>query len=153
MLHSSRPGWCGSVDSMPACEPKGHWFNSWSGQVPGLQARSPLGGVWEETSHSISHISMFLSLFFSLPSSPSKKWINKMLKKIFLKGYIHQNILNGDLGKAHLKNILKYNKTLMCKLILHHFWSIILILVSQSPYVVQIHTNKSLKARTSWTLK
>ena len=72
-----------------------------------------------------------------------------MLKKIFLKGYIHQNILNGDLGKAHLKNILKYNKTLMCKLILHHFWSIILILVSQSPYVVQIHTNKSLKARTS----
>ena len=30
------PGWCGSVVGVLACEPKGHWFNSQSGHVPGL---------------------------------------------------------------------------------------------------------------------
>ena len=45
------PGWCGSVDWVLACEPKGCWFNSQSGNVPGLWARSPVGGVQEETIH------------------------------------------------------------------------------------------------------
>ena len=30
------PGWCGSVDSVPACELKGHQFNSQSGHMPRL---------------------------------------------------------------------------------------------------------------------
>ena len=45
------PGWCGSVDWEPACEPKGRWFNSQSGHMPGLRARSPVGGTWEATTH------------------------------------------------------------------------------------------------------
>ena len=57
------PGWCGSVDWVPACEPKGHQFDSQSGHTPGLQARSPVGDTQEET---ISL--MFLSLSSSLPS-------------------------------------------------------------------------------------
>ena len=28
---------------VPACEAKGRWFNSQSGHMPGLQARSPVG--------------------------------------------------------------------------------------------------------------
>ena len=39
------PGWCGSVDWVPGCEPKGCWFDSWSGHMPGLLARPvPSGG-------------------------------------------------------------------------------------------------------------
>ena len=30
------PSWCGSLDWVLACEPKGHWFNSLSGHMPGL---------------------------------------------------------------------------------------------------------------------
>ena len=52
------PGWCGSVDCTPACEPKGWWFDSQSGHMPGLWVRSPE--------------LMFLSLSFSLPSPLSK---------------------------------------------------------------------------------
>ena len=47
----SSPGWCGSVDWVPACELKGHWFNSQSWPMPGLWARSPVGGAWEATTH------------------------------------------------------------------------------------------------------
>ena len=45
------PSWWGSEDWAPACEPKGHWFNSQSGHMPGLWARSPVGGAREETTH------------------------------------------------------------------------------------------------------
>ena len=45
------PGWCGSVDCVPACETKGHWFDSQSGHMPGLWVRSPVGGAWEATTH------------------------------------------------------------------------------------------------------
>ena len=42
--HRSGPSWRGSVDSVPACKPKGHRFGSQSGHMPGLQARSPVQG-------------------------------------------------------------------------------------------------------------
>ena len=54
-------GWCGSVDWVPACEPKGRWFNSQSEHMPGLWARSPVSGAWEATTH--WHIGVSLSLF------------------------------------------------------------------------------------------
>ena len=38
----------------PVHEPKGHWFNSWSGYMPGLQARSPVGGMREASNGYIS---------------------------------------------------------------------------------------------------
>ena len=45
------PGWCGSVNRVPACKPEGRRFDSPSGHRPGLQARSPVGGVQETTTH------------------------------------------------------------------------------------------------------
>ena len=67
------PGWCGSVDWVPACEPNSHWFDSQSGHISGFPARSPVGGMREATDDPcLSLISMFLSLFFSLHSPLSK---------------------------------------------------------------------------------
>ena len=57
-------------------EAKGRQFNSQSGHMSGLQARSPVGGVQEATNQSISCTSVFLFLSFSLPSPLSLK-INK----------------------------------------------------------------------------
>ena len=48
---NSSPGWCGSVDWASAWEPKGHQFDSQSGHMPGLQARFPVGGDREATTH------------------------------------------------------------------------------------------------------
>ena len=56
------PGWCGSVDWVLACKPEGHWFDSQSGHMPELQARSPVGGVQEATTHWCFSLSLsFLS--------------------------------------------------------------------------------------------
>ena len=44
-------GWCGSVDWVPTCKPKGHQFDSQSGQMSGLRARSPVGSMWQATTH------------------------------------------------------------------------------------------------------
>ena len=67
-INQGCPGWCGAVGWMPACELKGHWFDSQSGHMPGLQARSPVGGAREATT--------CWCFFPSLPSFPSLK-INK----------------------------------------------------------------------------
>ena len=45
------PGWCSSVHWVQAWEPKGHLFDSQSGHMPGLWVRSPIGGMWEATTH------------------------------------------------------------------------------------------------------
>ena len=34
-----------ALAEVPACGPKGHQFDSWSGHKPGLRARSLVGGV------------------------------------------------------------------------------------------------------------
>ena len=47
----SSPGWCGLVDWVLACKPKGLQFDSQSGHMPRLWARCPVGGVWEATTH------------------------------------------------------------------------------------------------------
>ena len=39
------PGWCGSADWASSCKWKGHWFDSQSGFMPGLQYRAQVGGV------------------------------------------------------------------------------------------------------------
>ena len=82
------PGWCGSVNRVPACEPEGHQFNSQSGHMPGLQTTSPVGGVQETTDQCISGTSMFLSLSFSFPSPLSQK-----INKIFFKKYYFLEII------------------------------------------------------------
>ena len=42
-LENFSPGWCGSVDWAPACEPKGRRFNSWVGHMSMLWASPQLG--------------------------------------------------------------------------------------------------------------
>ena len=59
-------GCCSSVNRAPDCELKGHQFNSQSGHRPGLQARSPVGGAWEATTHWCFSPSLSPSLLFSL---------------------------------------------------------------------------------------
>ena len=67
------PGWRGSprwttFSWVPACEPKGHWFDSQSGHMPGLPARSPVGRMRG------NHTLVFLSLsFFLFPSKNKHK--------------------------------------------------------------------------------
>ena len=70
------PGWCGSVDWAPACKLMGHRFNSLSGHMLGLGARSLVGGIREATTH--WYFSSFLSLFLplSLKINKEKKRIN-----------------------------------------------------------------------------
>ena len=58
------PGSWGSVDSVSACKTKGHWFDSQSGHMPGLWARSPVECTWKATTHDV-----FLPLF--LPPFPT----------------------------------------------------------------------------------
>ena len=60
------PGCYGSVDGAPACKLKGCWFDSWSGHMPGLQARS--GPQWGACKRQ-PHIDVPLPLF--LPPVPS----------------------------------------------------------------------------------
>ena len=49
------PGWCGSDDWAPACEPEVCRFHSWPGHMPGLPARCSVGSVWEATDGCLSH--------------------------------------------------------------------------------------------------
>ena len=76
------PGWCGSADWAPDCEPKGPWFDSQSGHMPGLQAGSPVRGTQGTATHWC--FSPFLSP--SLPLSLKKK-----INKIFFKNFLQQN--------------------------------------------------------------
>ena len=39
------------------CEPMGHQFDSQSGHMPGLQTRSPVGGMREATTHGFLSLS------------------------------------------------------------------------------------------------
>ena len=61
------PGWCGLVDWVSACEPNSHWFDSQSGHMPGLWARSLVRGTREAT-----HIDVSLPLFHPSPLSKNK---------------------------------------------------------------------------------
>ena len=62
-MHNFSPGWCGSTNWAQACEPKGRWFHSQSGHMPGLWARCPVGGVCEATTHWCFCPSLLLPFF------------------------------------------------------------------------------------------
>ena len=69
-------GWCGSVDWVLACKPKGCWFDFQSRAHAWVMGQvSSVGGVCDRDNHTL----LFLSLSISLPSPLSK--INKILKK------------------------------------------------------------------------
>ena len=67
-------GWCGSVEWAPPWKPKGHWFDSQSGHVPGLWARSPVGGMWEATTHCCFSPSLPLPLSLKINTIFRKKF-------------------------------------------------------------------------------
>ena len=56
------PGWCGSVDLVLAWEPKGRWFDSQSGHMPGLQ-EGPQQGACERQPHIDVSLHLFLLPF------------------------------------------------------------------------------------------
>ena len=60
------PNWCGSVDWVPACEPKGCWFDSQSGHMPGLRARFPSMGECKRQPHIDISVPLFLLPFPSV---------------------------------------------------------------------------------------
>ena len=64
------PGWYISVDWAQAYKPKNCWFDSQSVHMPGLQARSPVGGAQEATTHWCFSPSLF-------PSPPVSLKLNK----------------------------------------------------------------------------
>ena len=64
------PGWCGSMDSVAACEPKGHQFDSQLGHMPRMWDRSPVGSPQEATTHWCFSPSLS-------PSIPLSKKVNK----------------------------------------------------------------------------
>ena len=78
---------------------KGCQFESQSGHMPGLKARSPGGDMWETTNQCISRTSVFLSL--SLPSPLSK---NKSIKYFFKNIWVL--IKNGKVWMTKPKVIL-----------------------------------------------
>ena len=73
---SLSPDWCNSVGWAPACELRGHWFDSQSGHRPCLRARSPAGEC-VRGSQWMFLLYMDVSLPLVLPLSLSKK-INKI---------------------------------------------------------------------------
>ena len=76
--HFRSTGWCGSADWVLACEPKGCPFDSQSGHMPGLWARSPVRGMWEATDWcTFLYIDASLPLFLPLSLK-----INKIFKVI-----------------------------------------------------------------------
>ena len=79
------PGWCGSVDWVLACKPKGHWFDSQSGHMPGLQARSLVGGAWEATTHWCFSPCLSPSLPLSLRINKIKSFFKKKFYCLWFK--------------------------------------------------------------------
>ena len=69
------PDWCGSVGWVSSCRAKGRQFNSRSGHVPELWARSLVGGAGEATDPCFSGTLMFF--FLSSPLSKNKVFLRK----------------------------------------------------------------------------
>ena len=72
------PGWCGSVHWVLACEPEGCWFDSQTRHKPGLYTRSPVGGLWEATSHWCFFPSLSPSLTLSKNNLKEKECSSKI---------------------------------------------------------------------------
>ena len=73
------PGWCGSVDWVLACKPKGYQLDSQSGHMPGFRARLPVGDMQETTTYWCFFPSLSPSLPFSLKEINKfffKKWVD-----------------------------------------------------------------------------
>ena len=92
------PDWCGSVGWASAHKPKGHWYDSRSGHMPGLWARSPVGGIWERQLIDVSLEHCFFSPTLS-PSLPLSLKINKIFQKTVYRVHFYRTIMGENTGK------------------------------------------------------
>ena len=104
------------VDWAPACDPKGHRFDSQSGHMPGLWARCLVVGVLETTDGYISCTLMFLSLSLSFPSPPLWKWVNEIfIKEKENEGHEHELCFVVHLNyPLNLRSALHCNYSFAC---------------------------------------
>ena len=147
------PGWCGSVDWVPACEPKGRWFYSQSREQAWVAGWVPSGGcTWG------NYTLTFLSLF--LPPFPSLK-INKYLIKIVWSwtNYIiilslSFPMLNGDYNTTKTSTVLGEADNKMCSTVsgiqqaFRKYWLFFFLFLAQFPQLTII--SGSLKKIYSW---
>ena len=77
------PGWCGLVDRVLACKPKGCSFDSQPGHMPGLQAGPPMGGAREATTQRCFSPSLSPSCPLSLKITKSIKSLKKRMINLF----------------------------------------------------------------------
>ena len=99
-----------------ACEPKGHWFDSHPGHMPGLWATSPVGGMREATTHWCFSSSLFPSFPLSLKINKIFKreiksllhHFQKLLLTMFLKIKFHQHFLSPTRDCASWQESWKY---------------------------------------------
>ena len=87
------PSWCGSVDWASACEPKGCWFDSQSGHMPVLRARSPVGGAQEATTHWCFSPLLSFSCPLSLKINKYNLYKRKRMYVGFLKWFSGHNAI------------------------------------------------------------
>ena len=81
------PGWCGSADWAPDDKPKDRLFDSRSQHMPGLWARSPVGGMWEATTHGRFPPSPSLSLPLSLKKLITKIFLNIKIMMLYFQNF------------------------------------------------------------------
>ena len=120
------PGWCGSVDWVPAYEAKGHKFDSQSGTCLGCR-QVPSRGCTRSKQTLI-----FFSLFFSLPSPLSKNKFKKYFSKIIFgpeptqknswKGRKKKRLLKVKMGEIHEKGSYIYYSVIL-HLCIHLFFN------------------------------
>ena len=118
-IHITSPGWCGSVDWVLACRLKGGQFDSQSGHMSGLQARSPLGGRWEATLIDVSLAHYCFSSSFSPHSTPqlSKKLTSPMRDRARRHKPQMRSLhfKKGRRGRLYSSNVSKSPRQRLCK--------------------------------------
>ena len=103
------PGWCGSVDWVPACESKGCMFDSQSGHMPELQARSPVGDVQGATTHWYFFPSFSPPLFSLKKKKKIKKHKNIQMSLSWLEHHLDMPRLSvQSLVRAHTEATNEY---------------------------------------------
>ena len=105
----SSSGWCGSVDWAPVCEPKGRQLDSQLGHKPGLWARSPVGDMWEATTHWCFSPSLSPSLALSLKIN---KYIPKKKRKLCSRRNLKMAFTNGSQAQQTPNSLYRITCTL-----------------------------------------
>ena len=98
------PSWCGSVDWVPACEPRGGRFDSQSGHMRNISKVFEEKDTWEVT----VILLLFCSMVTAPPPVPSFPVpFDSLLKKLLKTGSIHGSIFYRECAvKGELQNLI-----------------------------------------------